>query len=172
MTARKWISDLPLPVAGQPWPPSPSRLAEIKDRVQAAGPGPWTRRGRYVPADIVDAEGYYVGQIDNGADADFIAHARQDIDDLLAEVRRLKSVLRDAVDQIAELEADLGEATARVADVEAEREKLIRWHREDGKELARLLSHVAELQENLRAVNAGWSVARARIAELEKAVAS
>jgi hypothetical protein len=120
VTARKWISDLPLPVDGQPWPPSPSRLAEIKDRAQAAGPGPWKRRGRYVPADIVDAERDYVGEITTSADADFIAHARQDIDDLLTEVQRLKGVLRDAVDQIAELESDLGSATARIAELETE----------------------------------------------------
>ncbi|QIJ61459.1 hypothetical protein [Streptomyces sp. JB150] len=54
------------------------------------------------------------------------------------------------------------------ADLEAEREKLVRWHREDGEAMAKQRAHIAELQENLRAVNAGWSVARARVAELER----
>ncbi|MFF9129158.1 hypothetical protein [Streptomyces sp. NPDC014806] len=31
--------------------------------------------------------------------------------------------------------------------------------------------HVTELEENLRAVNAGWSVSRARVAELEQQLA-
>jgi len=46
------------------------RLAEIKMRTEAATPGPW----------LVDAS--------DSADALFMAHARQDIPDLLAEVER------------------------------------------------------------------------------------
>ncbi|AJP04745.1 hypothetical protein TU94_28155 [Streptomyces cyaneogriseus subsp. noncyanogenus] len=118
MTARKWISVLPLPGAGQPWLLSPSRLAEIEDRAQAAGPVPWKRRGRHVPADVVDEEGYYVGEIATGPAAEFIAHARQDVPDMAKEIRRLSAALRAATDQIAELEDDLGEATARIATLE------------------------------------------------------
>ncbi|MFF0777034.1 hypothetical protein [Streptomyces sp. NPDC003720] len=59
-----------------------------------------------------------------------------------------------------DLLAELAAVRAERDDVEAEREKLVRWHLEDGKSLAKALAHVAELKENLRAVNAGWDAAR------------
>jgi hypothetical protein len=49
------------------------RLAEIRKREQAATPGPW-----------------WASPSDEGADAQFMAHARTDIPDLLSEVERLK----------------------------------------------------------------------------------
>jgi hypothetical protein len=49
------------------------RLKEIRKREQAATPGPW-----------------WVSPSDEGADAQFMAHARTDIPDLLSEVERLK----------------------------------------------------------------------------------
>jgi hypothetical protein len=55
------------------------------------------------------------------ADAEFIAAAREDVPALLAELDRMRAVLRDACDQIAELESDLGGATAQVAALEAAR---------------------------------------------------
>ncbi len=50
----------------------------------------------------------------------------------------------------------LGYQSVAVVDTEGERQ------------LAALRARVAELEENLRAVNAGWGVARARVAELEQ----
>ncbi|MFH8804113.1 hypothetical protein ACH4F6_31745 [Streptomyces sp. NPDC017936] len=83
----------------------------------------------------------------------------------LAELRSENARLRD---ELTAVRAERDQAQAELADVEAEREKLVRWHDEDGKSLARTLAHVAELKENLRAVNAGWDVARARVAEADR----
>ena len=61
------------------------RLAQIRARVQAATPGPWTTKTLHTTL----------------ADADFIAHSRQDIPDLLAELSRLRAVIEEARARIA-----------------------------------------------------------------------
>lgn len=57
---------------------------------------------------------------------------------------------------------DVPALLAELAAVRAERDQARAALREAA-------DQIAELQENLRAVNAGWSVARARVAELEQA---
>lgn len=77
------------------------RLAEIQARYDAATPGPWVN--------MSDGEGTFAGEIrdcnnfieiadmpemdDRPADFEFIAHAREDVPDLHAEVARLREAL-------------------------------------------------------------------------------
>lgn len=87
-------------------PLSEKRLAEIEARAKAATAGPWetdeggccvyevgfgTREDTLtgpVAQVVISADGTY-------ADAAFIAHARADVPDLLAEIRRLRSLFPD-----------------------------------------------------------------------------
>jgi hypothetical protein len=72
------------------------RLAEIQERSNAATPGPWRSfvEGRdhdsgssFIQTSGDDIE--FVGATE--ADQDFMAHARQDIPELIAEIARLKA---------------------------------------------------------------------------------
>ncbi len=85
------------------------RLAQIEARANAAVPMPWSARheagGSHVTYDATpkpphNTSGIYYIVKRNGfakgvqsATADFIAHARQDVPALLAEVRRLREIL-------------------------------------------------------------------------------
>ncbi len=89
------------------------RIAEIAARCEAATPGPWEWKtcgdtNMYVEAEclkgVISLEDDYPGYPEYGehlimellqADADFIAHAREDIPALLAEVRRLQAQLAE-----------------------------------------------------------------------------
>ena len=83
-------------------PISDERLAEIEARLEHATPGPWQRSGirMKLTADCIqvctlDGSGWIflpVGKGQPGAiwDAEFVAHARQDVPDLIAEIRRLR----------------------------------------------------------------------------------
>ena len=83
-------------------------LAEIEARVAAASPGPWTSfvEGRdhqsgddFIRISESDAEDdMYVSRFGGSgsrpastADQDFIAHARQDVPAMIAEIRRLRA---------------------------------------------------------------------------------
>ncbi len=78
-------------------------IAEIRERCDAASPGPWASyiegRDHTSGSDfIMTGKGESRGEdIElTGAtktDQDFIAHARQDVPTLIAEIERLKSVL-------------------------------------------------------------------------------
>lgn len=82
------------------------RLEAIRQRAEKATEGPWFNteyhvatkpniRGGY-PSDSASVceinDGEYIENL-NMADAEFIAHARQDIPDLLSEVERLKGLV-------------------------------------------------------------------------------
>jgi len=88
------------------------RINEIRARCEAATPGPWWWPSG-VEALLVEKRGYYgdetVGHIDHEIimggyggqhhhvkrkDAQFIAHARQDVPDLLNENQKLREALR------------------------------------------------------------------------------
>mgnify|MGYP003502698628 CR=1 FL=1 len=56
------------------------RIAEIKARAEAASKGPWNSHWSSPRA--------------NPNDTDFIAHAREDVPALVAEVRRMRKALR------------------------------------------------------------------------------
>ncbi len=93
---------------------SDDELSAMKARVEATTPGPWTPsfEGRdHTSGDSVIFTGdqrieIYImaGDYKGGgghfqADLDFIAHARQDIPRLIAEVERLQKLLRSRSDQ-------------------------------------------------------------------------
>jgi chromosome segregation ATPase len=82
---------------------TPERLAEIKARAEKATPGPWT--ATYEESDqwtSITGAGLFDGghwmvcpevattEGEPGEDSDFIAHAREDVPDLMAEVERLQ----------------------------------------------------------------------------------
>lgn len=96
---------------------------------------------------------------ENGRLLDRVAElekANEGLDDLRVRAidkgDALRASLRDATEQIARLESDLGEATARVTELEAEREKLVRWHGEDGATINRLVARVERRQAQLVAL--------------------
>jgi hypothetical protein len=127
---------LPVPVGDQPQPLDDARLAEIKARVEAASKGPWKVCEDY--SDVLDGDGHQIISHFHDGDGQFTAHAREDVPALLAEVERLK----------AERHTTNEALTDAAETLRANRDR------------------IAELEENLRAVNAGWSVARGRIAEV------
>jgi hypothetical protein len=83
---------------------TPERLAEIEARTEAATPGPWFadshvvdfgrpyRSDVYVPFAVVHAHADHRTR-QQEINAAFIAHARADVPDLVAEVHRLRAVL-------------------------------------------------------------------------------
>jgi hypothetical protein len=76
---------------------TPERLAEIEARTEAATAGPWTASG-YDVYETQTAHGDVVAEAGlSGIDAKFIAHARADVPDLVAEVRRQRAAA-DATD--------------------------------------------------------------------------
>jgi hypothetical protein len=100
-----------------PDPISPDRLAEIRDRAQAATPGPWRTHDTYVHdggycMTVLSGDGNstepraWLPTFSNAtgspmarnveADAEFMAAARQDVPELLAEVDRLTAELAKA----------------------------------------------------------------------------
>lgn len=77
---------------------TPERLAEIKARAEAATPGPWHVNGPYASMDtptILDHNGGILGRTTHYAwmreNAAFMAAARSDVPELVAEVERLQS---------------------------------------------------------------------------------
>ncbi len=84
---------------------TPKQLAEIKARCEAASEGPWrfSMEREIYEADIFDSNDYLLAraefyeskkQIDDNAN--FIAHARQDLPDCTAEIERLQKACRMA----------------------------------------------------------------------------
>lgn len=73
---------------------TPDQLAAIEARATAATPGPWKRHPNprfYIQWDERHDDG------DHEANAQFCAHARTDVPELCAEVRRLQDALRNEV---------------------------------------------------------------------------
>jgi hypothetical protein len=92
---------------------TPERLAEIEARADRALPGPWTARRDYVDdlhfgsvrCTILEAPARNLFAVAGMAmaDAEFIAHARTDVVELLAEVHRLRSVVSERDRQLQAL---------------------------------------------------------------------
>lgn len=85
---------------------TPERLAEIEARAEAATPGEWvqsTYAGGQVDRQVMISgvpKMQTMAAIGNAsdnrwADIAFIAHSRQDIPDLIAEVKRLREIVGD-----------------------------------------------------------------------------
>jgi len=118
---------------------SEDELKAIEERAAQATPGPWKVRGcrtGYDACAIVDADGLPIVQdtdrdecthlaVQDGADAAFIAHAREDVPRLCAEVRRLQGELGKAVEL---LESVVCGPTPRLVDTDAIREFLAAYH--------------------------------------------
>lgn len=72
-------------------------LQQIRERAEKATAGPWEYDGSDIMAppflDIVD-------HVYETADADFIAHAREDIPALMAEVERLRTIIDETQEYI------------------------------------------------------------------------
>lgn len=90
--------------------PEPLDLDAIEARANAATPGPWERYAEYGAQFYANTTGEYlrgIGDFSFGegeqADADeaFVRHAREDIDTLLAEVRRFRAQ-QDVLASLAE----------------------------------------------------------------------
>ena len=129
---------------------SDERLNEIEARTRHATDGPWKSMVIDANNAAVWAGGNTVftsqriGRVNRNtepvSDAEFIAHARQDVPALLAEVKRLRTALKDYAEQIAESDHEIGAATSREVGAQAEvrrlraaltnRDLLINKHRE------------------------------------------
>ena len=79
---------------------TPERLKQIEERANAATPGPWEREigyhdnGLYIDGELVaSTRGGAVYWEAPQTDIIFIAHAREDIPALIAEIRRLQALL-------------------------------------------------------------------------------
>jgi hypothetical protein len=93
------------------------RIAEIRERESKAAKGPY----RHSPVDAANRQvtfkrtiweicdinkvGVCIAFGADGSTADFIAHARQDVPDLLAEVERLRAENAEAIDVIRDYTA-------------------------------------------------------------------
>ncbi|WP_318201093.1 hypothetical protein [Streptomyces sp. SCL15-4] len=85
-----------------PHDPQPLDLDAIETRANAATPGPWEEHPQYGPHFYAYLGGPYlrgVGTLNFGdgedaeADREFVKHAREDIDAMAAEIRRLRAEL-------------------------------------------------------------------------------
>lgn len=86
----------------------PSRLSAIRARLEQATEGPWFAETNYSPEPYCTPSWYvvnaphhpsvqlsrYVAEAEDSQDAEFIAHAREDIPYLLAEIDTLSSRLQ------------------------------------------------------------------------------
>lgn len=83
---------------------TPERIAEIEAREQAATEGPWLP-GRHTPETVWNENREIIAvHIKNKHNIPFIANARQDVPDLLNEVKRLQAdnqKLREALEPFA-----------------------------------------------------------------------
>jgi hypothetical protein len=115
--------------------PTPLDLDAIRARAEAATPGPWLHGDEYEPGNLYEhevlmSEDLPVIEMDSdvqgSANAAFVAHARTDVPDLLAEIERLRAEAdeRDAylgtvVDEVettnARLLAERDQARAELA---------------------------------------------------------
>lgn len=104
---------------------TPAELTAIQARADAATDGPWERTGtssvRHHHSGIMVATAVDFEEQQRAADADFIAAARTDVTDLVAEVRRLQAALAQVETAAAsELTTRAKQAGAEQAFVTAE----------------------------------------------------
>jgi hypothetical protein len=90
----------------------PLDLDPILARAAAATPGPWAVSEDY--DDILDTEGGQLASYWMEADGQFIAHAREDVEAMAAEIRRLRAELATARSQAIDWAADVIDAKLTV----------------------------------------------------------
>ncbi|MYR28648.1 MULTISPECIES: hypothetical protein [unclassified Streptomyces] len=148
--------------APTPEPLTPERLREIAERAAAATAGPWCsdsaeihQGAEYVAGALWIGETCRVDDADGGAaDAAFVAAARADVPDLLAEVTRLRAEVDQLRDvelvgvNLALYEEQQDTARLRVANRNA-RERAARW-RGDATVLGNTADYATEQAAELR----------------------
>lgn len=89
------------------------RLAAIQARCDAASPGEWqAERGLSLQPDVALENGAWIAETHHMSDAEFVAHAREDVPWLLAQVRLLAGSLAREQATAARLRAALDWRTA------------------------------------------------------------
>lgn len=104
------------------------RLSEIRARCEAATTGPWKYQDNGFDGGIYGADHLMVvggepheGRIEDGPDAQFIAHSREDIPYLLEEIERIESGWKGALELANNNGRIVMEQQARAEKAEAER---------------------------------------------------
>ncbi|MYY79685.1 MULTISPECIES: hypothetical protein [unclassified Streptomyces] len=103
---------------------SPQREAEIRERVEAATPGPWGAKEATdsfvdeILANPGEPTARFLARVSgvNVADGAFIAHARSDVPALLAEVERQRAELAAVRAECDEAQAELAAKRDEIAD--------------------------------------------------------
>ncbi|MCX5365885.1 hypothetical protein OG864_45125 [Streptomyces sp. NBC_00124] len=99
-------------------PLTDQQLDDIEQRANAATPGPWEEHEEYGPHFYAYLRGPYlrgVGTLNFGdgedaaADREFVKHAREDVDALLAYIRRLQGQRKYLITQLAKRDAESGD---------------------------------------------------------------
>ena len=119
-----------LGIAGAPTQPaeplSPERLAEIAARAEAAAPGPWFLHDDWPGRVFSESQfNHHVARVTGSnpeANERFIAHAREDVPALVAEVERLSAKVREFGELAARRESELIALRPRVAELEGTQE--------------------------------------------------
>ena len=104
------------------------RIEEIRQRTEAATPGPWktVTHEEYSTVDVDEQGGENIAMVGSAiADADFIAHAREDVPYLLSEVDRMNALHKREIIVAGEYAQRVIDLTARAEAAEAERDAAI-----------------------------------------------
>lgn len=81
---------------------APQRETEIAARLKAATAGPWSVSPEY--SDVLGPDGEQLADFWYDADGEFMAHAREDVPVLLAELAAVRAERDQARERVAELE--------------------------------------------------------------------
>jgi hypothetical protein len=115
--AEEHVHPLRIVYGGADW--TPERLREARERCERATPGPWRTVDRWDGSEVRSDPGTRViVAVDLCAeDAAFIAHARADLPAALAEIERLRDLLREAdkapAEKCARCDKPAGETAVR-----------------------------------------------------------
>jgi hypothetical protein len=108
-------------------PLTDQQLDDIDARAQAATAGPWTVSEDY--SDVLGPDGDHLASYWNPTsetrNGEFIAHARQDVPALLAEIRRLKGQRKYLIGQLAKRDAESGRGDEAVRQFLAEEQPAV-----------------------------------------------
>lgn len=125
---------------------SPERETEIRERAEAATEGPWAADGAEIyraPNGIIRISQWVGETLDiddrgrSNRDAEFVAHAREDVPALLAEIDRLRAEIEQR-----KLNVELANARHRIAFDRASRQRVARKRAEA--ELAEVVTRAAK----------------------------
>ena len=96
-------------------------LAEIRERSEMAAAGPWELADTTEGAWIIDEEGDIIsGTCESTTDAVFIAHAREDIPKLIAEVEYRREKQAELLEYNRQYFAEIKRLRAEIARLEME----------------------------------------------------